>query len=314
MRPDQVWQAALGELELQMTRASYDTWLRGAVLLAHEDGTFVVGVRSAFTKDWLEERLLPTVKRTLAGIAGGAADVRFVVWAEELVADDPPPALPPLPRRDKNEGEQENDAAGGMYRFETFVVGTRNRLAHASALATAEHPGKTYNPLFLYGGVGLGKTHLLRAVESLCSRAGLHVLYVSSEEFTNDLVQAIRLRTTESFRNKYRSLDVLLLDDVHFLAGKESTQEELLHTFNPLHARNKQLVFSSSLSPKEIPAISDHLRSRFEWGLKVELFPPDRDARIDILRAKASSLSREVPLQTLEAIAGGVRGSVRSLE
>lgn len=315
MRPDQVWLAAMGELQLQMTRASYDTWLRGASFIAHEDGAYIIGVRSAYAKDWLDERMLATVKRTMAGIAGNAADVRFVVWADELTESDSTPALKASrPRAESATGAVNAGGLSHRYRFDTFVVGPNNRLAHAAALAAAENPAGSYNPLFIYGGVGFGKTHLLSAVGNACVQSGLRVLSVTSEEFTNDLVRAIRLHATESLRNKYRTVDVLLVDDVHFVSGKESTQEEMLHTFNALYNQNKQLVLASCHPPRDLPAIDERLRSRFEWGLTAELLRPNKEMRVSILRAKSRLLSRDVPVQVLTTIAERVDGSVRDLE
>ncbi len=195
MKPDQVWQATLGELQLQLTKSTYDTWLRDTSLISHEDGAFVVGVENAYAKDWLENRLLSTVKRTLTGITGRTAEVRFVVWSPEapdLEAAAPLVGAPAVPVRVDAPASRLNP----KYDFTTFVVGPSNRLAHAATLATAENPARAYNPLFLYGGVGLGKTHLLHAVGNACTERGLVVLYVSAEEFTNDLINSIRARNT----------------------------------------------------------------------------------------------------------------------
>ncbi|MEK9164715.1 MAG: DnaA/Hda family protein, partial [Chloroflexota bacterium] len=247
MKSDQVWQAALGELQLQLTKSTFDTWLRDTTLLSHEDGVFTVGVESAYTKDWLENRLLSTIKRTLTGITGQATEVYFVVWSSEPAeAEVPAPAneqyssaliLDALPRHITASPNKLNR----KYVFNSFVVGPSNRLAHAAALAVSENPARAYNPLFLYGGVGLGKTHLLQAVGNVSIERGLTVLYVSAEEFTNDLINSLRARTTEAFRDKYRTIDMLLVDDIQFIAGKEATQEEFFHTFNALHGQSKQV-------------------------------------------------------------------------
>jgi chromosomal replication initiator protein len=200
------------------------------------------------------------------------------------------------------------------YTFETFVIGPSNRLAAAAAQAVAESPAKAYNPLFLYGGVGLGKTHLLHAVGNACREAGLNVVYVSSEEFTNDLINAIRSHTTDAFRERYRRIDVLLVDDIQFIAGKESTQEEFFHTFNTLHGQDKQIVISSDRPPKALVTLEERLRSRFEWGLTADIQPPDFETRLAILRFKAERMGRHVAPEFLEIIARRVQSNIRELE
>ena len=317
MKPNQVWQAVLGELQLQMTRSTYDTWLRDTHLLSHEDGTYLIGCNTAYTKDWLNSKLRPTIKRTLAGIAGRSVEVRFVLSSaglqEQMIEDlssysepehHPSPSL-------------KSEAKGGIsprYLFDNFIVGSSNRLAQAASLAVAEKPAQAYNPLFLHGGVGLGKTHLLQAIGNYCVQRGLAAIYVSSEEFTNDLIHAIRRQTTESFRDKYRKIDVLLVDDIQFIAGKESTQEEFFHTFNTLHRENKQVVLSSDRSPKALVTLEERLRSRFEWGLTADIQPPDMETRLAILRAKADELQHDVPDSVLDLVARRVQSNIRELE
>jgi chromosomal replication initiator protein len=193
-------------------------------------------------------------------------------------------------------------------------VGNSNRLAHAASLAVADNPAQAYNPLFLYGGVGLGKTHLLHAMGNLCLEHGLMVLYVTSEDFTNDLINSIRSHTTDAFREKYRRIDVLLIDDIQFIAGKESTQEEFFHTFNALHGQNRQLVLSSDRPPKAMVTLEERLRSRFEWGLTADIQPPDIETRMAILRSKAERAGRTLPPELLETIARRVQSNIRELE
>ena len=194
------------------------------------------------------------------------------------------------------------------------MVGPSNRLAHAASLAVAEKPAQAYNPLFLYGGVGLGKTHLLHAIGNQCSSRGLTILYVSSEEFTNDLINAIRTQTTQNFREKYRRIDILMIDDIQFIAGKESTQEEFFHTFNTLHSQNKQIIISSDRPPKALVTLEERLRSRFEWGLIADIQPPDFETRLAILRYKAERAGYRLPNETLELIARRVQSNIRELE
>jgi chromosomal replication initiator protein len=209
---------------------------------------------------------------------------------------------------------QGNFTINPRYTFDTFVVGASNRLAHAASLAVADNPAKAYNPLFLYGRVGLGKTHLLRAIGNAASQHGLQVLYVSSEEFTNDLIHAIRTHSTQAFREKYRRTDVLLIDDIQFIAGKESTQEEFFHTFNTLHGQNKQIVITSDRSPKGLMTLEERLRSRFEWGLIADIQSPDYETRLAILRSNAERLGKSVDPQVLETVAHRMQSNIRELE
>lgn len=310
MNAEQTWQAALGQLQLEMTRATFDTWVRDAELLAYEDGTFVIGVQNAYARDWLQDRLMGAVKRVLTSLTGRTVEVRFVVWQPDG-ADEEVRALPVNrpPRADAHASQ-----LNPRYTFDAFVVGPSNRLAHAAALAVAENPAHAYNPLFVYGGVGLGKTHLLHAVGNAVAAAGLHVLYVTSEEFTNDLINAIRSHTTNAFRERYRRIDVLLIDDIQFIAGKEATQEEFFHTFNALHGQDKQLVISSDRPARALVTLEERLRSRFEWGLTADIQPPDFETRVAILRSKAERAGRQVDSEILETIARRIQSNIRELE
>jgi len=312
------WQSALGQLQMEMPRASFDTWVRDTNLVAYEDGLFTIGVGNAYARDWLENRLSSTATRMLVGIMNRDVDLRFVVHgagSAQPEAEPEPAAVieaeaEPLP----SPRLQKSASLNTRYTFENFVVGPNNRLAHAASQAVAEHPATAYNPLFLYGGVGLGKTHLLHAIGNACHERGLAVLYVSSEEFTNDLVNAIRTHTTPAFREKYRSADVLLIDDIQFIAGKESTQEEFFHTFNTLHGQNKQIIVSSDRPPKSLVTLEERLRSRFEWGLTADIQLPDFETRLAILRSKSERLGRRVPPEIMEFIAQRVQSNIRELE
>ncbi|MDD5370663.1 MAG: chromosomal replication initiator protein DnaA [Anaerolineaceae bacterium] len=314
MTADQAWQAALGQLRMDMKKDAFDTWVRGTEVAAYEDGVFTIGVQNAYARDWLENRLTSTVNRVLTGIIDRAAEVRFVVWQKEIEPLEAetrdsfePPNDPALPRLT-------NQTVNPRYSFENFVVGASNRLAHAACMAVAENPARAYNPLFLYGGVGLGKTHLLHAIGNAAKSSGLQILYVSSEEFTNDLISAIRSHATQAFREKYRRMDVLLIDDIQFIAGKESTQEEFFHTFNTLHGQDKQIVISSDRPPKAMVTLEERLRSRFDWGLTVDIQPPDLETRIAILRSKAERAGKQVPGDILETIARLAQSNIRELE
>ena len=314
MNAEQAWQSVLGQLQMEMPRASFDTWVRDTRPVSYQDGTLTIGVRNAYARDWLESRLASTVSRLLVGIMNASVAVNFIVNGNEVevVVDEASRAQPePLaafdqPARPSNMNPR--------YLFETYVVGSGNRLAHAACQAVAEKPARAYNPLFLYGGVGLGKTHLLHAIGNACHSRGLNVLYVSSEEFTNDMINAIRTHTNQAFREKYRSADVLLVDDIQFIAGKESTQEEFFHTFNTLHGQDKQIIVSSDRPPKSLVTLDERLRSRFEWGLTADIQPPDLETRLAILRSKAERTMRQVPDDILENIARRVQSNIRELE
>jgi chromosomal replication initiator protein len=324
MKADEIWQAALGELQLEMTRATFETWVKPASLMSYEDGRFAIAVPNAYAQEWLQNRLLSTVKRVLTGITGRSVEVKFVVWNREEIKE-PVTLLNGIdqPSRSTGNGYANGDSNGrtpqasGLnprYVFDTFVVGNSNRLAHAACQAVAEKPAMQYNPLFLYGGVGLGKTHLLHAIGHVAAANDLHVLYVSSEEFTNELINSIRAQNTSAFRDKYRTIDVLLVDDIQFIAGKESTQEEFFHTFNTLHGNGKQIVMTSDRPPKALITLEDRLRSRFEWGLIADIQAPDLETRLAILRDKAESHGAPIPDNVLDFIARQVQSNIRELE
>jgi chromosomal replication initiator protein len=313
MNAEQAWQATLGQLQMEMSKAAFDTWVRSTELLSYSDGLFTVRVQNTFARDWLEDRLTSTLCRMLAGMVDRSVNVEFVVWQKE--------SIQPVT---ENNSDQEipNEpinrptslTINPRYAFDNFVVGASNRLAHAACMAVAENPAHSYNPLFLYGGVGLGKTHLLHAIGNKAQEMDLQVLYVSSEEFTNDLISAIRAHTTPTFREKYRQIDVLLIDDIQFISGKESTQEEFFHTFNTLHGQDKQIVMTSDRPPKAMVTLEERLRSRFEWGLIADIQPPDLETRIAILSSKADRAGKKVPSDILEGIAHQVQSNIRELE
>jgi chromosomal replication initiator protein len=316
MNAQQAWQATMGQLQMEMSKAAFDTWVRSAEMLSHDETSFTIGVPNAYARDWLESRLSTTVIRLLTGILGKPQAVRFVVWHKEydMIEEETEAQAVEYENRKQDVSPRTNISINPRYSFENFVVGASNRLAHAACMAVAENPARAYNPLFLYGGVGLGKTHLLHAIGNAAMRQGLEVMYVSSEEFTNDLINAIRSHSTPTFRERYRRIGVLLIDDIQFIAGKESTQEEFFHTFNTLHGQDKQIVISSDRPPKAMVTLEERLRSRFEWGLTADIQPPDLETRIAILRSKADRAGRVVPVEILETIARLVQSNIRELE
>ena len=329
MTPESAWKAALGELELQMTRATFNTWLKDAQLLSANKESYIIGVRNDYARDWLSNRLNDTIHRTLSTVTGEQVQIEYVVRKNQ-------PASKKAGNSDQNGHRSVTKNSSGQqyghdtinrvttelpnaglkphYIFENYVVGHGNRLAHAAALSVSEQPGHTYNPLFIYGGVGLGKTHLLHAIGHRCLVNGFSVCYVTSETFTNDLIQAIRNQDTQAFREKYRTPDVLLIDDVQFVAGKESTQEELFHTFNDLHSLGRQVVLSSDRPPRAMNTLEERLKSRFEWGLMTDIQIPDIETRHAILRTKAEQVSVHIPDEVMDLIAQRVRNNIRELE
>jgi chromosomal replication initiator protein len=328
MNADQVWESALGQLRTQMTQATFDTWVKGTRVVSQDQDYLTIGTNNPFAKDWLENRLYTTINRTVTGIMGHPVDIKFIVdvqgGAEQVtlpLLKDAPSEIEPTPNGRNSNGhqrskskEKERAMLNLRYTFDQFIVGSSNRLAHAASLAVAENPADAYNPLFLYGGVGLGKTHLLQAIAQYGLSNGKTVIYTTTETFTNDLINAIRSQSTESFREKYRNADFLLIDDIQFIAGKESTQEEFFHTFNALHSSGGQIVLSSDRPPKAITTLEDRLRSRFEWGLLADIQPPDLETRIAILRFKADTQSVQVPDDVMEFIARRAQSNIRELE
>jgi chromosomal replication initiator protein len=313
MNPDQAWQSVLAQLQLDMAKASFDTWVRDTRPVSYENGTLTIAVPNAYARDWIESRLASTVNRLLIGVMNSNATVTFVVGQGEETTGPEPEAVLPAPDPEF-QPRPRHQALNPRYTFDNFVVGSANRLAHAACQAVAEKPARAYNPLFVYGGVGLGKTHLLHAIGNSCHSRGLDVLYVSSEEFTNEIINAIRTHTTQAFREKYRSADVLLVDDIQFIAGKESTQEEFFHTFNTLYGQDKQIIVSSDRPPKSLVTLEERMRSRFEWGLAADIQPPDLETRLAILRSKAERTGRYIPDEILGIIGRRVQSNIRELE
>ena len=308
----EIWKAALDELQGKVSPANYQTWLKNTVGLTYSDSCFTVGVPSSFVTESLEKRLHPLIEKTLIGIAGKPLSVQFQVHLGNGDGELAPP-VPSAPAS-TNYKQRAAPRLNRKYTFSSFIVGSSNRLAHAAALGVAENPRNSYNPLFVYSGVGLGKTHLLHAIGWEAIRVRPRVMYVTAEQFTNEFISAIRERRSEDFRNKYRSVDVLLLDDIQFIAGKEQTQEGLFHTFNDLHTGNSQIVISCDRPPKSLTLLEDRLRSRFEWGLIVDMQSPDLETRIAILQMKAEEQKTGVPPEVLNFIARRIQKNIRELE
>jgi chromosomal replication initiator protein len=307
-----VWQEILGYLKDKVNTQSYQTWLRPTRLSYTTNETVVVLVPNREFEDWIQEHYGSLIKSALADLNLGYRQVSYVF---DETGDRKQGGNAKVVQ-----GKLDFDSAAHQldprYTFDTFVVGSCNQFAHAAARAVAQAPSKMYNPLFLYGGVGLGKTHLMQAVgHTLKSQwKELRLAYVSSESFTNEVINSLRYDRMTSFREKYRNVDALLIDDIEFIAGKERTQEEFFHTFNALYQTQKQVVLTSDCPPKEIPAIEERLRSRFVWGLTADLQPPDLETKIAILAKKADALHFTLPQEVAEFIASKIKSSIRDLE
>ncbi len=314
-----IWRAALGELQVALSPANFETWLRQTSLVDVEDNRFRIAVPNGFAKDWLETRYRPLISQTLARIVGYSVVVEFAVQAEAPAAPEgAAPAAAPQVRVEtaRAGGEAGTSNINPRYAFANFIVGSANRLAHAASLSVAERPGHAYNPLFLYGGVGLGKTHLMHAIGNavIARFPRKRVVYLTSEKFTNEFITSIQQGRIDDFRNRYRRIDLLLVDDIQFIADKERTQEEFFHTFNAIHEDGKQIVLSSDRPPKQIVTLEERLRSRFEWGLIADLTAPDLETRIAILRAKAEDAAVPISSDVVEFIARKVVSNIRELE
>jgi chromosomal replication initiator protein len=300
------WQQVLSKVEEKVNPQSYNTWFKPTQFLSREGSALYVRVPNAFCQDWLNEHLDVVLD---AARDAGVGDIRVVYMIEKATAE-PPPSQGNL------DFESIDNTLNSKYTFDTFVVGSSNQFAHAAALAVAERPSKAYNPLFLYGGVGLGKTHLMHAIGQeikRCNRS-LRLTYISSEKFTNELINAIRYDKLLSFRERYRNNDVLLIDDIQFIAAKERTQEEFFHTFNALYDSHKQLVISADCPPREIPTLEERLHSRFEWGLIADIQPPDLETKIAIIKKKAERHNIPLPDNVALYIASKIKSNIRELE
>jgi len=306
----EIWEAALGELQIQESKPNYRTWLEKTVGLSYQGNEFVIGVPNTFVAEYLDQNQRSLIEKTLIGLTH--RDIKILFHVDTAHQD----SLTSYRGQGKIPSVQQTNLPlfNSKYTFDSFIVGNCNRLAYAGALRVAENPGHSYNPLFIYGGVGLGKTHLLQAIGHAALAKNIQVLYVSAEQFTNEFTNAIRERKTQEFHHKYRNVDMLLIDDIQFFSGKAQTEENFFHTFNELHNANHQIAITSDRPPKSMPLLQDRLRSRFEWGLVADIQPPDFETRLAILQAKAEQKGVNVALDVLEFIAQRIQQNIRELE
>ena len=312
------WELAQQHLEQVLDEHSFKNWFSQTRYQAFENGELVVSVPSQFFADWLRDHYLDAILESVRQVIPEFREVHFVAAAAAagLPTEEPAGAAPVTKRKKKASGAESCNGFTRRFTFDRFVVGSGNRFAHAAAKAVAESPARAYNPLFISGGTGLGKTHLMHAIgQELRERAPkAKVAYISSEDFTNQLIESIATKSTQRFREKYRKADVLLIDDIHFIAGKDATQEEFFHTFNALFERHKQIVLSSDRSPKEIPLLENRLVSRFGWGLVTDIQAPDLETRVAILQSRTAEEKADVPPDVLQFMATYITTNIRELE
>ena len=307
--PQQIWLAALGSLQVQVNPANYTTWLKDTIGLSYDSGLFIVGVPHAFGMEWLQRRLHALVRRTLIDITGHDLEVEFRVISAPIVTSKTADMIIPTDPIPASSGP-----LNPRYTFDAFIVGDSNRMAYTACRDACENPGQGYNPLFIYGGPGLGKTHLLHAIGHTYRTKKMRGAYLSAERFTNEYIDAIQERQTKDFRQRYRDLDILLVDDLSFLCGKDKTEETFFHTFNELHNANRQIVVTCDCQPQALPLIKERLRSRLEWGLVVNIQPPEYETRLAILDARAHQICPDIPREVLDLICQQAGPSVRELE
>ncbi len=348
MTNHEIWQAVLGEIELTISKANFNAWFQGTGISTYDNGRVVVCVPSTFAKGWFEKKYHTNIIKAIERVTG--KPVKKLDYTVENIkniqeqecqlqpAPTPPPSsgpqtqpspVQPMPQYPtaqpqqiqqqevyRREPAQNPFGLNPKYTFETFIVGKGNELAHAAAQAVANRPGEAYNPLFIYGGVGLGKTHLIQGIGNamLQRNANTKILYVNSEKFTNDFISSVKEGRAKEFKDRYRNVDLLLIDDIQFIGGKEQTQEEFFHTFNELHQQGKQIVLTSDRPPKAIPGLEDRLRSRLEWGMIVDIAAPDLETRIAIVQAKCQEKRFPVDEKTANMIAVSIQNNIRELE
>lgn len=314
---NELWQKTLNIIKGEMSEVSFNTWIKSCEPISISSDTIKISVPNSFTQDILEKRYKDLVANSIKVVCSKLFKIEFLI-SSDLNLEDVKKETKVVPQKNKSitVNDEMSTTLNPKYTFDSFVIGNSNRFAHAASLAVAEAPAKAYNPLFIYGGVGLGKTHLMHAIGHyiLQNNPNAKVVYVSSEKFTNELINSIKDDKNEEFRNKYRNVDILLIDDVQFIAGKERTQEEFFHTFNALHDANKQIILSSDRPPKEIPTLEDRLRSRFEWGLIADIQIPDFETRMAILKKKAEVEKLNVANEVMIYIATKIKSNIRELE
>lgn len=317
MNNDQLWQAVLGEIELNLSKANFTTWFKNTFISSVEEDKVVVCVPNTFTKAWLEKKYHEQISTALQNVS--EKKVNEIYYKVETRKTSPVGDLLKKITKKKEGGEDEAVSVNrfglnSKYIFESFIVGKGNELAHAACQAVAANPGNAYNPLFIYGGVGLGKTHLLQAIGHEVSSRLNTILYVTCEKFTNDYIQSVKMGKAKDFKDRYRNVDLLLIDDIQFMAGKDGTQEEFFHTFNELHQTNKQIILTSDRPPKSIPALEKRLLSRFEWGMIADVTQPDIETRVAILESKCREKNYNLDPDILYFIANNVQNNIRELE
>lgn len=314
----QLWENTLNIIKGEMSEVSFNTWIKSCEPLSISDDTIKISVPNSFTQDILEKRYKDLIANSIKSLCSKLYKIQFLISSEIPTDEEVKSDANKIKKSNPNVvvNDEMSTTLNPKYTFDSFVIGNSNRFAHAASLAVAESPAKAYNPLFIYGGVGLGKTHLMHAIGHymIQNNPNVKVEYVSSEKFTNELINAIKHDKNEEFRNKYRKVDVLLIDDIQFIAGKEGTQEEFFHTFNALHDADKQIILSSDRPPKEIPTLEDRLRSRFEWGLIADIQVPDFETRMAILKKKADVEKLNVTNDVMVYIASKIKSNIRELE
>lgn len=323
MNIEQLWETCLGELEVLLSKANFTTWFKNTAIVKIEDDSAIIGTPNSFTKEWLQKKYSKEILDTINKHVDGIQKVDFIINSQKesfLKSSTPTVSSQQKERAAENSSardeEPEETCLNPKYNFESFVIGESNRLAHAAALAVSKNPGITYNPLFIYGGVGLGKTHLMQAIGNEIKKKDKkkNVIYITSEKFTNEFISLVRKGKAEEFKKNYRNADVLLIDDIQFLAGKESTGEEFFHTFNDLHSRSKQIVMTSDRPPKAIASLEARLVSRFEWGMLADINQPDIETRIAILQNKAAEKDFDIAEDIIHHIAKNIQNNIRELE
>lgn len=317
MDTKELWQAVLAHIQLNISQANFVTWFRNTEIVSYKDGQVIISVPNSFVKEWFEQKYHKIIFKILHSLNEEIKEVKYTIGKQEIKPLKKEKLVPLLSQLEFSEFKIDKETnLNPRYTFENFIVGPFNELPHAAALAVAKNPGTVYNPLFIYGGVGLGKTHILQAIgNEICHNfSDKKVKYLPAEKFTSEVISAIRNQTMEAFKLKYQAVDVLIIDDVQFLAGKEKTQEEFFHIFNTLYEKNKQIALSSDRPPKAIPALTERLRSRFEGGMIADISTPDFETRLAILKAKAQEKGVDLSEEVLDYISTNIQRNIRELE